>query len=719
MWITAYDEKLKNEIFNGAIVFEKHFRVGEKVKKAVLYVSALGAFDWSLNNEFSNDYFMPGWTNYSKEVHLCEYDVSNALHADNLLTITVAKGWYAGRLGYIAKGEIYGKTPAIYAKIIIEYHNGESETIESDASWTCGESHIVFADFFDGEHIDFNKKTLKKYETIKTDVQAVFKKYDYEPVQIIEKITPTVISSDENGITYDFGKNIAGVIKFFAKGLPLTEITVRYAEILDKNGEIYTENLRSAKATDKLRLGEKDCAFDPKFTFHGFRYARLEWSEECEITDLIGLVLSQNLERTGFFESENELANKIYRNILNGQAGNFISIPTDCPQRDERIGWTGDAQIFCDTAFYNSDCNLFFKNYIEMLNNACYDDGRVPVFVPFFTKESPETTAAPAWSDAITILPMKHYLFYGDKSIVTMCLPQAEKWVKYFLNAEKNGFPPNEIFNYGDWLSAGEETDKTVVAYAYLGISLKNLSDMFKIVGDENSAKIYENLRSDMKKRFFEKCVSGSTVSGDTQTAYLLSYAAGFMTGEEIRSGLIRAIERRNGHLSTGFLGLRFLLPTLCDIGETEKAYDILLQTTYPSWGYETERGATTIWERWDGIKEDGEIFDPSMNSFNHYSLGSVGYWYYAYVLGIKVELGGIKISPCFTDRLGKVKGSFSFRGNKITAGWQKKGEVYEYTIFSEKPLDMKFDFKNVEITNKKDIDSGAVFTLMPIKKCR
>lgn len=705
MWITAKKPKNENGVKNGAICFERRFRLEKGVKKVTLCVSALGVFSVTVNSRVVPDYFAPYWTNYRKNVNLCEYDITGEMLAagrENVLKITVANGWYAGRLGYTLESGIYGKKLAVYAEVRLDYDNGKTQTIYTDEGWRSYSSQVVRADFFDGETIDYTAPEVS-YKTKKIRVKAKLKPINFEPVGEIRTITPEKISESADGLSsiYDFKENFAGVVNFFAKGKNGAKIVVKHAEVLDKNGGLYTENLRSASAEDLFVIVGGENEFSPRFTFHGFRYAEITASEKCEITDIKGVVLSERLARTGYFECDNALANVIYENVYRGQTSNFIGLPLDCPQRDERVGWAGDAQIFFATAAYNADCERFYKNYIEILCGECLKDGRVPVFAPFFGNAKAETAAAPAWSDAVTVLPLAHYVFYGDITVLKNALPFAERWVKYFLKAEKLGFPKRLIYDYGDWLSAGEITAPEIIRYCYLAISLKNLSQILAICGENKKAERYEREYERVKEFFRNEFFVRSKLLCDTQSAYAISYAAGLLSAEEIKKPLSARVSAENGHLSTGFLGLKFLLPALCEAGESELAYEILLKTSYPSWGYEIARGATTIWERWNGIQENGEFFDPKMNSFNHYSLGSVGEWYYSHVLGISVTESGVKFCPYFTDKLGKVSGSYLYRGNKIAVEWKKNGEEYEYRVKTEKPVSVSFEFPFRTVTEK------------------
>ena len=724
MWITSHEkDKKSNKIANEMplMVFLRRFYCLKRVTKAELKISALGIFRVEINGREIDEYFMPGYTNYNKYVLLCSYDITRDMQGENYISVTVGDGWFAGRLGYTSERAIFGDKTRLYAEIRLAYEDGTEEIIETNNRWKAYETEIRYADFFNGEYIDENKRInwLAHYETLENALEVIenrnFKAYDMEPVVCVDKLTPKQ-TKKENSILLDFGQNFAGVINFSVKGRKGLKINIRHAEMLSMDGELYMENLRSARCTDTLILSDKPCKFAPKFTYHGFRYAEITIENgnlnEAEITDICGLVLSQNLKRTGYFECSDKIVNKIYENAYWGQLGNFISIPTDCPQRDERLGWTGDTQVFCDTAMYNADCKRFYRNYMQALRADCCEDGAVPSFVPMFFGVNQETCGSPCWGDAVAIIPYMHYCFYGDKSIIQENLEQAKKWIDFYkahLSAENL---VERLFTYGDWLSVKEETDKKVMMQCFYGYSLLLVAKMCDIIGEDSL--IYKDLHAKAKEAFRKYLIDDEgQVTSDTQTAYLVAYVAEFMTAEEIRLPLTRAIRRQNDTLTTGFIGVRFLLPILSEIGETELAYKLIKNTVYPSWGYSVVNGATTIWERWNGYTKEKGFFNPSMNSFNHYSLGSCAYWLYAYVLGIRPHGGNkITIAPDFSRQLTYAKGSYAFEKGSVAVAWRYEDTKIVLEVEKCGDYILEFSFGDRTVLSQEEQDGKSVICL-------
>lgn len=724
MWITIHknDKKIDKSSMGMPLTrFIRRFYCNKKVVKAELKISALGIFRIEINGKEIDEYFMPGYTNYNKYVMLCTYDLTEYIATENRISVTVGDGWFAGRLGYIAKREIFGTETRLYAELRLVYEDGAEEVFETDETWKAYNSEIEYADFFDGEYVDANKKIdgFAQYDTLPSAKcvveERIFKPYDMEPVVCVGKLYPTQ-TKKKNSIFLDFGQNFAGVLNFSAKGKRGLKVTVRHAEMLSLGGELYMENLRSAHCTDVLVLSDEICRFEPKFTYHGFRYAEITVVngsvDEVEITDIVGLVLSQDLKRTGYFECSDEIVNKVYQNAYWGQLGNFISVPTDCPQRDERLGWTGDTQIFCDSAMYNANCKRFYRNYMQALRADCEENGAVPSFVPMFHCVTQETCGSPCWGDAVTVIPYMHYRFYGDKKMVEENLPQAKKWIDFYkahLNEEN---VVDGLFTYGDWLSVKEETDKAVMIQCFYGYSLLLIAKMCEIMGEDGTE--YRALHSAAKAAFRKHLVDEKgRVTSDTQTAYLVAYVAGFMSGDEIHQPLVRAISRQDDTLTTGFIGVRFLLPVLCDIGEVELAYKLMKNTQYPSWGYSVVNGATTIWERWNGYTTDKGFFNPSMNSFNHYSLGSCVYWLYSYVLGIQPCAGeGLRIAPVFSKQFGYAKGSYAFEKGEVKVEWRYVDENVRLEVEQAGDFALEFAFANKTIVSQEKQGNKHIFLL-------
>ena len=698
MWIIREN----NEQYGYLPTFYKRFSVGKALQSCVLHISALGIFHVKINGQAIDDYFMPGWTNYNRYIHLCHYDLIPYLQAENLLEVTLAEGWFSGRLGYTRKSKVYGEQNAIFAELTLSYADGEVEMLPADETWRVGDSNIVKASLFDGETVDFTKKKeavdglpcAKPY-----DFTADFVDYDYEPTRRVEELTPDILFAEDGVIRLDFKQNFAGFLNFYAEGERGATVTVKHAEMLNKDGALYYENLRTVEATDRVICSGGKDKFDPKFTFHGFRYAEITLDGDVKLTDIKGIALSQEMDYHGKFLCSDEIMNRVYQNALWGQKGNFISIPTDCPQRDERLGWTGDAQVFCNSAMFNADCNRFFANYLRLIRTDMQADGKVPSLVPFFIPVSVSTAGVPGWADAICVIPYTHYLHYRDKRVLEENLPTAVKHLEYYLSKCENGLI--KIDNpFGDWLSVVRADDIDGISQCFLGLSARLISKMYALLGDESNAVKYGGIYEQAKTAFRQHYLGeNGKIAGDSQTIYAFSLSVGYVTAEEIKAPFLDSIHRAGDKLTTGFIGVKYLLPALCDVGEMDLAYKIAKETEYPSWGYTILQGATTIWERWNGYTEEHGFETPGMNSFNHYSLGSCVEWFYGYVLGIKLsENGKITVRPSLSKELSFAKGEYRSIQGKIGVEWQYEGGRYEVKVFADADVDYVCDFTGMEI---------------------
>ncbi len=699
MWIVRDFEKENKNL----PIFYKKFIIQKKVTKCVLQISALGIFDIKINGKQVPDYFMPGWTNYNHYIHLCSYDITKYIQKENLLEITLAEGWYSGMLGYTRKSKVYGEINALFAELILSFKDGSEKRIETDETWKVGKSNILSSSFFHGENVDFTMPQKADYESLpfakKYDYNVNFKAYTYEPVREIAKLTPKVLYQDNNTIRLDFKQNFAGFMRFVVQGDKGTKITIRHAEVLNDDGSLYYDNLRQAKATDTLILSGKTDKFSPKFTFHGFRYAEISVEGNAKILHVKGIALSQKIDYHGKFTCSDEIVNRIYQNALWGQKGNFISIPTDCPQRDERLGWTGDAQVFCNSAMFNSDCNRFFANYLRLIHTDSLPDGKIPSLVPFFIPVSVSTAGVPGWADSICVIPYTHYLHYRDKNVLRESLPYAVRHLEYYL-AHSDGYLSQVENAFGDWLCVQTADDKNGISQCFLGLSVLLVSKMYAILEEQENAKKYAEIYEKTKTAFRENYMSEDGVLiGDSQTIYALALSVGYVAKEEIKTHFIKSLERADWKLTTGFIGVKYLLPALCEIGETDLAYKLIKGTDYPSWGYTIKQGATTIWERWNGYTKEKGFETPSMNSFNHYSLGSCVEWLYAYVLGIKLsEDRNICISPSFSQQLLFAKGEYKMNAGKIFVKWKYADGKYRLRIKADKNVIFDYDFGDREV---------------------
>ncbi len=675
MWI-----KRSKEAENGGIpLFLRKFSLKKEIERAELKISATGIFSVKINGKEIPDLFMPGWTDYNKYINLCVYDVTDFIkgeNEENVIEVEVANGWYRGKLGCGNRTDVYGDELRLFAEIKLRFKGGEEEIIETDENWLTAVSDVVSADFFDGETIDARRlKNSNKpvYKTINADFSVALSEYSYQSVKVKEVIEPTVIFEDERTIRYDFGKNFAGNVSFKANGGNGEKITVKYAEVLNPDGTLYTENLRRAKCTDELILAGEEYVFNPKFTYHGFRFAEIKKDANVKISGLKGLLITQDIDYYGNFECSDDIINGVFKITRNGQKSNFVSIPTDCPQRDERVGWTGDAEVFCNSAMFNADCEKFFENYMKLVRTDVLPDGKIPSFAPFHTPVSPTTAGVPGWADCVTVIPFFHYLHYRDKSVITENLSVAEGWVDYYLKNSENYIV--KIRNeFGVWLSVDNTADKDVLNQCLFGYSASLLSEMFKITNDEENAEKYEKVYENAKKAFRNAYFTDGKIVSDAQTLYALAYSVGFITAEETKKRLPKVI-REKGCLTTGFIGSRFILPVLCDIGEAELAYELIMKKDYPSWGYMLENGATTVWERWNGYTKENGFEDPEMNSFNHYSLGACVEWLYSYVLGIKLSAKSevVTIKPTFSGKISYAKGGTKVKNGMFSVAGKKK----------------------------------------------
>lgn len=675
---------------DGALCFRKIFISAKGLASVTASISAVGLVKGYINGrEFDSDVLSPGWTDYRIRIPYYTFDITDKVtEGRNCLVFIVGNGWGAGKIAWFGK-ELYSDRPLFWAEIKITYTDGSTESFGSDKTFKVSSGKIVGNDIFDGETWDCRLE----------DEGAFFAGFDdsawenaEEAEGRSEKLEPAVapltkeqerfegklLSKKGKTSVYDFGCNHAGIVRLKIKSASEGErITVRYGEMLNEDGSVYTENLRTAKCTDVCVCKKGDNFFRPIFTYHGYRYASVETDGEGEVEEIYSRAIYTDMEACGSFSCSDELVNKLFENIRRSMKSNFVNIPTDCPQRDERLGWSGDCQIFCKTAMYLADCRQFFRKYLCDVRDAQREDGMIDLVAPAVSPDFDGVKGAPAWGDVITVLPYEYYLVYKDKSVVEENLPAGKRWVDYCVASSEDYIRPP--IGYGDWLSVGDATDKSVLGTLYMAYSAKLVSKMCGIAGDSDARKysdIYERVKRAFRKRFVGE---ENAIESDTQTAYLLAYAFGVMTADEIRSNLLRTIRRRENHLSTGFVGVKFLLPVLSELGETELAYELLTKTDYPSWLYPVMNGATTVWERWNSYTIGSGFADRGMNSFNHYSLGSVGEWLFSGVLGLRFTEEGIVISPAIDEsgRISRAKGEYALGEKRIRISWKRLENGY------------------------------------------
>jgi alpha-L-rhamnosidase len=698
-WIEAVREDLSN--CNPAAFLRKEFGLDKKVTRARLYATGLGVYEFHINGKRVGDaYFAPGWTKYEKRVQYQTYDVTSLLKkGSNAIGAILGDGWYCGSIcgAWEAKEKRYGSQPRLRAQLVVDFEDGTSQVVFTDATWKFSTGPIVMSDFYMGEtydaRLEFGLWTSAGFDDAKwgqtrvapaAQVAAVpVVAQQGPPVRATKTIKPKSLKEVQPGVwIFDMGQNMVGWERLSVKGPAGTEITVRHAEMLNPDGTMYTTNLRRAKATSLYTLkGSGEEVFEPHFAFFGFQYVELTGFPGTPTLDTItGIVLHSDMPQTGSFECSEPLINQLQHNIEWGQRGNYLDIPTDCPQRDERLGWTGDAQVFVRTAAFNFDIAGFFTKWLWDLDDSQSKDGKYPNVAPELPDGQPAGVSA--WADAGVICPWTVYQCYGDTRILAQHYPNMKKWVEHQRKNSKN-----LIFNrswFGDWLSTNATTPGDLISTAFFAWTAKLLAKSADVLGKKQEAREYAKLSEQVTKAFRAEFVSpNGRVSGETQTAYLLGVHFGLLEPRHLpyaEQWLCRDIDGRKGHLSCGFVGSPYINHVLTKLGRLDKAYELLNQKEWPSWLYAVTQGATTIWERWDGWTHDKGFQTPGMNSFNHYAYGAIGEWLYGTVAGIDVDekRPGYKhviIKPRPGGGLTHAKAALDSINGRIESGWKLEGK--------------------------------------------
>ncbi|NCI49665.1 family 78 glycoside hydrolase catalytic domain [Sediminibacterium roseum] len=688
-------------------LLRKTFTTNKRIASATAYITAHGMYEAQINGQRVGDaYFTPGWTSYNKRLQYQVYDVTKLLvNGTNAIGVTLANGWYRGFIGFSGQQNVYGKDIALLMQIEISYNDGSTERIITDESWKSSTGAIRSSEIYNGEFTDRRLEkqgwSLANYDDSKWDgvslvngdMKTLIATYN-EPVRPIDTIgVAEVLKTPKGETVIDFRVNAVGWVAFKLKGKGKAgdKIIISHAEVLDKAGNFYTENLRAAKAQDVyiLKGGETEI-LQPHFTWHGFRYIRIEgYPGDINPGDFKLIGFHSDMANTGTFTSSSNLVNRLQGNIRWGQKGNFIDVPTDCPQRDERLGWTGDAQVFSRTASFNMDVHNFFVKWLKDVAADQLENGSVPHVIPNVLGKGAAGSAG--WADVANIIPWNMYLAYGDKKILEDQYPSMQAWVNYITGVSKNDLW-NTGSHFGDWLfyrpdddndGRAAVTDKHLIAQCFYANSTQLLINAAKVLNRTEDVKTYELLLKRIKDAFINEYMTagGRLVSG-TQTALVLALNFDMLPEglrQQAAQRLVDNIKSYGNHLTTGFLGTPYLCHVLTRFGFTDVAYKLLLQETYPSWLYPVKMGATTIWERWDGIKPNGTFQTPGMNSFNHYAYGAIGDWMYRVMAGLDTYEDGpgykhIRIQPHigggFTNASATLK---TFYGT-LSSGWKIEG---------------------------------------------
>lgn len=668
-------------------VLFKSFNTSKEIKKATLTISAHGCYYATLNSERIGDFiFAPGCTSL-KRIQVQSYDVTGLLGAENTIEITLSKGWFKGRIN----SRSYQDYPDIYESVIAElsiiYKDGTSELIATDSSWGAKRSPIRFSDFYDGEHFDAGYIDKQPLSAKEQDYDKSILVSQQGPiVKEQEVVRPINIFKTPKGETVvDFGQDLTGYFEICVDAKAGERISLSFAEVLDAQGNFYTENYRSAKAAFEYICRDGVQCYKPKLAFWGYRYIRInEFPGEVSADSIKAIVVHSDLKRTGHLDSSSVLLNKLFKNIIWGQKGNFLDIPTDCPQRDERQGWTGDAQVFCRSASYNYDVEKFFEKWLTDLRLDQGKDGYVPSIIPQFWGDD---WSGCGWGDASTICPWQIYLTYGSKDILKKQYSSMCKYLKYIALHSKNRYLWTGCKHFGDWLGldapAGSYTgssDQDFIASVFYSYSTLLVIKAGRVLG-KNVAKyevLYEKIIRAIRKKY-------KKYKTQTECALALYFNIA-QDKERVARQLADMIIANGTRLQTGFLGTPYLLHALSSNGYTELAYDLLLQEEFPSWLYSVKQGATTIWEHWDGVNDKGEFWSKDMNSFNHYAYGAVADWVYGVACGIQTveEHPGFEkiiIAPHPTDKLDYLSASIETRRGLVSSKWLHVDGKIRYEI--------------------------------------
>lgn len=677
-----------------APVYGISFTLKKVVKKATLYITALGVYEAVLNDNRVGEFVLaPGWTAYHKRLQYQEYDVTRLLQKKNRMQVTVGRGWYRSPLPWTVtpcQALLRQNPPALLLQLSIDYVDGSSQDICSDEEWTVSESPVRFSEIYDGEIYDATIQTdfVGKVEIYNGPSDTLIPQQG-EEIHEQERLSPANFFVTPKGeVVIDFGQEVTGYVETTLDAVTGEVVDLSFAEVLDKEGNFYTENYREAKAQYHYVCRSGRQTYKPKMTFWGFRYIRVNQFpggvSAARPEHFTAIVLHSEIKRTGYLYSSNSLLNKLFQNIIWGQKGNFLDVPTDCPQRNERLGWTGDAQVFVRTACLNFDVEKFFTKWLADMAADQHDDGYVGHVIPDLLQNP---TASAAWGDAAVICPWEVYLAYGNPQILENQFQCMSKWVDYITGTTTTDGLWTGGEHFGDWLgldapsgSYKGSSREDFIASAFYAHSTSLVIKAGKVLGKDVSA--YETLYQTIVKTFRR-----TYPNYQTQTECVL--AAHFHLADDCQAAadqLAQMIHDCSTQLQTGFVGTPYLLHVLSDYGYVELAYSLLLREKYPSWLYPVTKGATTIWEHWDGIMENGDFWSADMNSFNHYAYGAVADWVYSVAAGITSveETPGyeeVRIAPHPDIRLNWLETTLNTRYGKIVSIWKRENNLWRYEI--------------------------------------
>ncbi|MBO0663083.1 glycoside hydrolase family 78 protein [Jiella sp. MQZ9-1] len=680
--------------------------------RATAYVTALGLYELRINGAKIGDAVMaPGWTDYHRRIEYQSFDVTDRLRAGaNCIGAILGEGWYSGRVGHNQRraGNHYGGRPAFLCQIHLEFADGSRRIVTSDGNWLTARGPILYSDFLVGEAYDARRERdgwdRPGYDTADWQPVEVFEPEPaaprleaarMQPAREVARLPMHEMHRIDDELIFDTGQNLAGYVRLTVEAAAGTRFVLRHAERLDVDGRLYTENLRYAVSEDiyVARGGGREM-FCPRFTFHGFQFVGVRVEGQGELVSIKACAIQTDTPWTGVIETANPMLNRLIANIEWGQRSNFLSVPTDCPQRDERYGWSADAQIFWRTAGFNADIAAFLTKWMEDLIDGQSPQGAFPDVAPTKPLNPYRLTpqpGAPAWGDAPIILAWHHWLRYADRDLVERCWPHLCAWMDYIAAKNPDGLRLNRVHNnYGDWLNVDQKTDPGLVATAYWIHLADLMARLADVLGRDRArwTALGVRLRAAFEARYGPD--DAGRLTSDTQTACLLALDFDLLRDDAARQAVAARLDALLGeagrHLRTGFIGVRHLCPVVADYLSLERAVDLLLCESYPSWGFSIRQGATTMWERWDGWTPEKGFQSPAMNSFNHYSFGAVGEWIWSRIAGIdwskeRPGFSHVQMRPIFDRRIGRVAARYDAARGRIESRWRIEGDQVTWLI--------------------------------------
>ncbi|GAA5229694.1 glycoside hydrolase family 78 protein [Arthrobacter cryoconiti] len=684
---------------SGMPLLRTDFEVNKSVASARLYAAARGIYETTLNGrKVGDEWLAPGWTDYNKGIKYQSFDVTDLLsQGHNAWGAMIADGWYSGNIAALGTAH-YGESPSFLGQLRIEFTDGSHQVIGTDQTWKTKPGPVVQGDLIMGETFDASADS-PGWTSVEFDDSAwnSARKVPGSDAAMIPQTEPPVRKTGERvaqsrtetapGVwVYDMGQNLVGVGSITATGTKGERLRIRYGETISPDGSLYTANLRSAIATDDYIFSvDGKTTIEPRFTTHGFRYIEISGVSDAPTADAVhAIVLGSDLPLRGTFSTSSPMLNQLQSNILWSQRGNFLSIPTDTPARDERLGWTADIGVFAATASYNQDTLAFLSKWLKDARESQLPNGDLPGTAPSACACFEGGTG---WSDAIVTVPYALWQYFGDTAVVRDNYEAMKRFMDFQVKTSGTGHI-RISGPYGDWLNLDDPTDPGLLGTAYFAYTARLMAEMAQGLGNAADAKYFSQLAGEVKNAFIFNYVRGDgSILGGSQTGYALAIGMSLLP-ENLRvlagTKLEDVVQARGGHLSTGFLGTPWLLKALSQTGNMDLSFSLLTSTSYPSWGYEIGKGATTLWERWDGIRPDGTFQDPMMNSLNHYAAGSVGEWMYANIGGIQATKPGFKefvIAPHIGGGLTHANASVDSPYGPIKSAWSLAAGTLELNV--------------------------------------